>query len=117
MFSGRPTWSVQTTLTDILYFFEVVVIRPHVYEIFSSFVELFGHSSPHGYFFFDCKVFKGLRYERQFTQGHLAYRTWRRTEREESVDAGFAPGIFRELSTWFTGEIEEERRTFYDSMN
>lgn len=116
-FSDRSVWSIQIQRTDIFNFFEVVVVRPQIYEILSSFVEFFGHPSPDSYLFFDCEVFKGLRNERQFTQGHLAYWTRRRAEREESIDARFAPVMFRKLSMRFAGEIEGEWRTFCDSTS
>ena len=103
--------------TDIFDFFEVVVVRPQIYEILSPFVELFGHPSPHSYFFFDCEVLKSLGYERQLSQGHLTYGARGRAEREQSIDARFAPAIYRVLSMRFAGKIEEQRRTFCDSMN
>ena len=97
----------QNPLTDVLDFFEVVVVSPQIYEVLSSFVKLFGHPPSHDYFFFDCEVLKSLRYERQLPQGRLAYRAWCWTEREQSVDARFTPAIFRVFSKRFAGEIGE----------
>lgn len=74
------------TLTDVFDFFEIVVVRPEIDEVLSSFVELFGHPSPHDNLLFDRKVLKGLRYERQLPQGRLAYWTWCGAKREQSVD-------------------------------